>query len=765
MTPEGGGEDLRELLRAHGKEAILAEAETAGLKVAGGRMRCPFSGCRDQSAREKKGNVGVFAGEHGVYRLKCHRCEGGGTLIDLLMATRGWAVAEAIAHVRGGQTAPLRTQLRIVPPAAPSPDKLSAGEVKRLWEALAADDAHGQGYLEGRGLEPSGFVRYATETHPSSAVRSQAKHQRRVAMLLADVVGNPRSIQFRLAREPLAKEPKVMSLKGAAIAGAFFGQPELVEASPVICVTEGMADTLAVAQWSELRLPVVGAPGKSSLPKLAEELVRCGIALDGKVFVLFPQNDRPKNESRRDFIRLSQLLAVAGARTLLVACPDEWKDVAEWRRARPETTWPPRELARVLGDDIEHETEETQLMLPTGSAVAIPRLFSAERYGQDLTTLLALLDDSVHREAIMGQGELQLSEMTERPLYSGRELVDSDVAAIRYGLEQQGRSLEGKALKFASEEVHMAMKLIASRKRVHPVREWLKGLKWDGKERIDTELPVVLGQQLGGLEAHLVRRWFISAVARAMTPGCKVDTVLVLVGGQGAGKSTFFEALGGAWFSDEKVNVEDKDGKLVMRQAWIVEWAELNAMRRARDQESIKAFLSQRIDRFRPPYGRDIIEAPRHCVIVGTTNDQEFLSDPTGSRRFWPMRVGDIDVSWVRVHREQLFAEALVAFSRGEQWWLEPEYDKQLAERNRDHETHDAWEQLVSDWLEGEPQVAWVNTDMVLMKAIDKKKEQWNHYDKMRVGAILKRLGWVESRRRVQDTVLRGYSDPRKELL
>src|SRR5262249_24412629 len=154
-------------------------------------------------------------------------------------------------------------------------------------------------------------------------------------------------------------------------------------------------------------------------------------------------------------------------------------------------------------------------------------------------------------------------------------------------------------------------------------------------------------------------RTMIAAVARAMKPGAKHDVMPILVGPQGIFKSTFWRTLASdPWFSDSRFVVGHRDAYLVLRGRWFVEMPELDALRRARDAEEIKAFLSSPVDRYRDPYGRTMADNPRTAIIVGTTNDDGFLSDPTGNRRFWPMRVGKIDVDWVAAHRDQLWAEA-----------------------------------------------------------------------------------------------------------
>ena len=752
---------IDELLRRLGSEAILHEAESHGLAPRANRLRCPFEPCAHKGPQRERDAV-VFAGGHP--RIHCYACSSGGDLLDLLQRTRGITAAEALAHVQGQPVSERPApQLRVIGSMPDESGKMSAHEVRRIWDSLATTDDEGRRYLEGRQLEAgieAGLVRFCTDDN--RAVSLHARRGHRLALLLTDVTGNPRGIQLRLTREARAKEQKVLSIKGSVTSRAFFGEPGLIEAAPVVCVTEGLADTLAVSLWVESSGVVVGAAGKSFLPKLAEELEAAGIAVDGKLFVLFPQNDRPKNESRREFTRLAQLLSARGASIAWVQTPDEWKDVADWRKAVADLEWPVLEVVRAMAPDAGLDVAPA-LTLPPGHAVALPAKFVSERYDNDLTTLCALLDDSASREALMGRGELTFCEMTQVARIGGRPLLEVDLAKVRIGLEQQKRSSDGKPLRFSLADVASVVPMLASRKTVHPVREWLTSLKWDGVSRT-AELAVALGQEPGGFSQLLLRRWLLSAVARVMVPGCKVDAVLVLVGPQGAGKSTFFSELGKPWHTDSHVDVADKDGKLIMRKAWIVEWAELDSMRRSRDQEAVKAFLSARVDVFRAPYARDVIESPRHCVIVGTTNHREFLFDVTGSRRFWPVETAAIDLEWVRQHREQLWAEALSAFRAGEQWWLTPAEDLELARRNRGHEAEDVWTDPVRDWLDDHRILREVTVGQVLKLALDRDVDAWSRADEMRVAVILKQLGWtgpVLARR--DGTVLRLWQRPEVE--
>lgn len=219
----------------------------------------------------------------------------------------------------------------------------------------------------------------------------------------------------------------------------------------------------------------------------------------------------------------------------------------------------------------------------------------------------------------------------------------------------------------------------AAQNPVHPVRDWLASLAWDGQPRIAEVLREVLCAQVsredGGdiyLDAVL-RRFMIAAVARVMRPGCKADHMLVLVGSQGCGKSSFAAELAAPWGVESHSMFGSKDAVLELAGAWVVEIAELSGMKRS-DIETVKNFISKVSDHYRPPYGRHIVDQPRTCVFVGTTNDDRFLIDHTGNRRFWPVQcVGRIDLALLRSQREQLWAEARSAFDAGEQWHLTAE--------------------------------------------------------------------------------------------
>lgn len=764
MSLSGGG-DIGEVLLRLGREALEHEGERAGLSPRAGRMRCPWSGCEHKGAERGRDAV-IFAAKHP--RVHCYACSTSGDLVDLLQRTRGFSREEALAHVRGVPVPERpRPELRVVGSKPPEREgKMEPADVRRLWDSMVLEHPSGRSYLSTRKLDDAieaGLVRFATPDNKDKRISGRAKQGYVVGALLTDVVGNARGLQLRLARNRLNNdEATIVTVKGSDSSRAFFGNPELIESAPVVAVAEGLADTLALQLWAE-GVVCVGAAGKGALPNLAVELEGAGIDVTGKLFVLFPQNDRPDNASRAAFTRLKQLLQARGARVCWEYTPDEFEDLARWRQSKPDALWPPAELARAYGNEPGDDAPRTTI-LPEGLAVPLPTQVTAERFANDFTTLCALLDDPSQREAVMGRGELTWCEMTTRVRWGDRHLTEHDLSTIRLGLERVARSTDGKPLKFTETDIEKALSILARRKPVHAVREWLGAQRWDGKERLEVELPVILGHESGSFAARLLRRWFVSTVARAYEPGSKADTVLILTGAQGERKSTFFETLAGKWFTDSRVEIGDKDGLLIMREAWVVEWAELESINRSRSNEATKAFLSARVDLFRRPYGREVQRAPRHCVFVGTSNKDEMFSDTTGNRRFWPVKVQvkRIDLAWLRKHREQLFAEAVQLYASGKtcadcakagercsehRWWLTDEEETQLAALNEQFRTAPhPWTHRIIDHLEEHGLVDTFTIDQIMRGALDMRVQDFHGNDSKIIGDILRELGWKPDR-------------------
>jgi predicted P-loop ATPase len=241
----------------------------------------------------------------------------------------------------------------------------------------------------------------------------------------------------------------------------------------------------------------------------------------------------------------------------------------------------------------------------------------------------------------------------------------------------------------------------------------------------------------------------VGAVRRVFVPGTKMDTVLILTGKQGALKSTFFRILAGEDnFGDSPIDLESKEGPMVLHRSWFNEFAEIDHVTSNRDVERLKAFLSTSKDIFRPTYGRSVGVFPRSCVIVGTANKDELLVDPTGSRRFWPIKIGKtLELGLLAGWRDQLWAEAMDAFNQGVDHWLPPEIDTLRAEDARKFEAEDPWESQVDQALASFSRAGrlfsleGVSTADV-MSQMGIPVSQQTRGSGMKVAQILKSMGW-----------------------
>lgn len=348
--------------------------------------------------------------------------------------------------------------------------------------------------------------------------------------------------------------------------------------------------------------------------------------------------------------------------------------------------------------------------------------------------------------------KLTYDEMRLTPMLSGRPVTDADVGRVRRELEQHFGIQPGEA------DVRAAIGVVSDARRYHPVQQYLSGLTWDGEERINRIVPDVLGAENTALNQAMVSKWFIAAAARALHPGCKVDTALVLVGSQGFRKSSFFAALGGEWFADTHMDITDKDGLLQLHSAWIYEWAEIENVTTSRRASEVKAFASSSHDTFRAPFGRTTATHARSTVIVGSTNEGQFLTDPTGSRRFNIVRVNqrvayELAAEW----RDQLWAEAVSRFRAGESWWLSDDEDKLREVEAAQYQVEDSWEEPIAEWLEAKAPSQVVTTNAILDKALNIPASQRGRAAEMRVGAIMRRLGFALSRRREVGSILRVW--------
>jgi predicted P-loop ATPase len=256
-----------------------------------------------------------------------------------------------------------------------------------------------------------------------------------------------------------------------------------------------------------------------------------------------------------------------------------------------------------------------------------------------------------------------------------------------------------------------------------------------------------LGVQQNKYSAAVGARWMISAVARVYRPGVKADCCLILEGPQGSKKSTALRTLAGPYFTDELADLGSKDAALQTRGVWIIELSELDTLSRT-DVGRIKAFMSRTTDRFRPPYGKRLIESPRQCVFAGSVNHSNYLRDDTGGRRFWPVACDSINIQLLSQDRDQLWAEAKARFDDGSAWWLEAaDLLEDAAREQADRYDSDPWQELIVRWVQGKHSVSISD---ILSRCLDKPTAQWTQVDKNRIARSLQSIGWARYRERTE---------------
>lgn len=298
----------------------------------------------------------------------------------------------------------------------------------------------------------------------------------------------------------------------------------------------------------------------------------------------------------------------------------------------------------------------------------------------------------------------------------------------------------------------LAVQAVSYKQRVNPVLGYLEGLVWDGQPRLDTAANRYLKAARTDYNREVFKRWLISAVGRVIDPGCQADACLIMMGQQGAGKSSFVKVLARPWSTDQIADLGGKDSRGDLQGAWIVELPELDSFG-AVSQARIKAFITNRTDRFRPPYGKRTIELPRRCVFAGTINPEAtgFLKDPTGSRRFWPIKVGAMDLLALEEDRDQLWAEAVKLYRDGYRTYFHREMDNALiaaqVEATDEHTELDPWHEAIEGYLSDKKctTMTALYRDVLRMDDITKR----DHKNERRIGRILTKLKWERTQVRL----------------
>jgi predicted P-loop ATPase len=360
--------------------------------------------------------------------------------------------------------------------------------------------------------------------------------------------------------------------------------------------------------------------------------------------------------------------------------------------------------------------------------------------------LIALRNDPAVRDAFAFDEMFRAPMLVHQighPLYGDVKeptpLTDKDICDLQAWMQEAGLK------NISHETVRHAVHTYARENLYHPALDYLDALRWDGIPRLDAWLHAYLGAEKNEYTARVGSMFLKSMVARIYEPGCKADHMIILEGPQGALKSSACKILGDPWFSDNLPDVTSgKDVSLHLRGVWLVEIAEMHAMNKA-ETSLLKSFISRTTERYRPPYGHLEVIEPRQCVFIGTTNNDTYLRDETGGRRFWPVKTGNINLDKLEADRDQLFAEARARYRHGEPWWPKKDFERMhiMPEQAARYEA-DAWEELIAPHLQ-----TITNTTVlrVAQRALGLQSDRLGTADQNRIRTIMTNLGWKRGKR------------------
>lgn len=312
--------------------------------------------------------------------------------------------------------------------------------------------------------------------------------------------------------------------------------------------------------------------------------------------------------------------------------------------------------------------------------------------------------------------------------------------------------------RMSTEKVKNGIGAYCGRHRRNCAQEWLQSLTWDGTDRLALFLPAALGTDDDEYHRAVGRCFIMGMVKRVMDPGCQMDNVMLLEGGEGNGKSSALRALGGEWFAEATESIASKDFYQCLQGKMLVELSEMSSFERV-SIEKVKSVISNRNDTYRKSYGVMPGDYPRQNVFTCTTNRDDWNKSDTGARRFWRTRTGIIDVDWIVKHRDQLFAEAFARVARGESYWDVPLSDARALQD--DAREGDPWEDAVLYYA---GQRSEVRPDEVLRDALNKPLDMQDKGHVARVRAILRMNGYVSMSKWEHGKVVRVWRPVKVKL-
>jgi hypothetical protein len=491
--------------------------------------------------------------------------------------------------------------------------------------------------------------------------------------------------------------------------------------------------------------------------------------LEGRRVILWPDADEP---GRKCMARIAELLIVRGCE-VKIAHPESY-DRNGWDVADAIAEgWTFDDCIRHLGaaervgvkELVMARTTTTTQAIRTGEAELVQRVEVREELAESKPDLDAygFIRGAQGRYVPSLDGVCRVLE--KHPRWAGKIWYDTFLEKVQTDVFDRTENWTDflasrvnrwiqSVFEFPSlgtERVQEAVDTVARGNPRNCLTAWLQSLVWDGTPRLHELLDRGFGAQRDIYTVRVGECWLLSMVARALSPGCKVDTMPVFEGSQGAGKSSALSILGGEFFGECHEDFGSKDFVLSLKGRWLIEVAEMHAFRRA-DVDRLKGIMSTQVDRVRLPYGRVTEEHPRQSVFAGTTNRDDWQADDTGARRFWPIKCGFLSPEWLSENREQLFAEAVFRFRAGEGWWQVPK--QQAKDEADERRPEDPWEEVIANHLDDSRNYS---ARELLVNPLLIDLEKHSNASAKRVGVILRRLGWTNYVARIGETTVKRW--------
>lgn len=582
-----------------------------------------------------------------------------------------------------------------------------------------------------------------------------------------------------LAKYVQAKDTGVHVMLGPSL----FEGGALRDVKTPLLLTEG-EKKLAAAESAGFSC--VALPGVSQWHLKGEKILHpyfAHVALAGRVvFLCFDADSLANKDVRREELAFGRALRAAGAIVFIVRFPpdapklDDYlatHELSEFHAllddARINGQLPPDTAASVQSEDWQGVFSKLRLDNDTGLPI---------KDGDNIARVLmlhpgwkgVLAFDSRHERQMFQQAPPFADEFAVIKAPVPRPLIDTDITRVAFWLA--GQSCLGWTIAPQQSALEHAIATVCERNRFDGIGDYLAKLAWDNEPRLDTMGTVYFGVKNTAYTRAVFSKWMLSAVARARTPGCQVDHVLVLEGPQGKGKSTALRILAGDDYFSDTLPELGKDAHEHCIGPWIVELAELDHMRRS-EVTAIKAFISTRAPSFRGAYARRTAKHPRRCVFAASTNEAGYLTDSTGNRRFWPVECETLDLDALARDRDQLWAEAVHRIRAGETWHItDPGVREEAEEEQAARREVDPWHPLIMKFVTGRKHVTVGDVLDFLghgpeeprgFGSYQREPRKAANYDQRsanRISAVLRELGWVRRMVRTEGGRVWRYDAP-----